>query len=209
VDELSFDYVSKGNGATVMRVCKRLQIVCAVAAYLTIALGFSLSAYAKLDIEIESGIKPGEDWITAKNWCQFAEDAFIAEVSDEGKLLASIEYCATYGESDASAFTDKGGRRYVLIERNTQRGTHATWRDLDIYRIVPGYYDGYDKIMVIPIQEPSGTCRDVRYEYAVTDSPNGGLQLTFAQKLIGDCDGIPLNPLMPDKARTVIIDMPK
>jgi len=176
--------------------------------YSTFLIVAPSTAWAKLEVKIEPEIKDGEEWIGIKNWCDPGIDAFIARVSDNGKLLTSIEYCATYGKSEAQGFTDKGGRSYVLIERNTVRGTHAVWRDLDVYRVVPDYYDGYAKIMTIPMQEPSGTCQTVRYAYDVGDSPKGGLQLTFVRRLLENCGEVPHNPLMPDKARVILIDVP-
>jgi hypothetical protein len=38
-----------------MMMCKRLQIASAVATYLMVTLGFSLSAYAKLEVKNVSG----------------------------------------------------------------------------------------------------------------------------------------------------------
>ncbi|TAL01403.1 MAG: hypothetical protein EPO08_10415 [Rhodospirillaceae bacterium] len=193
-------------------VGKRLQLACVAILYAALAVGTTSSAFAKLEVQIESGVKPGEEWITAKNWCQFAEDAFIARVTDGGQVLASIEYCATYGKSDAQAFTDKNGRGYVLIERNTERGTHAIFHDLEVYRIVPGYYDGYDKIVVVPVEEPAGPCHEVRYAYEVGDSPSGGLKLSFTRQVhrdSEDCPAMPDNPLRPDKARVIVIDAPE
>jgi hypothetical protein len=191
---------------------KRLPLVRAIVSGLIAMVSLASSAWAKLEVKIESGIKPGEDFLTATNWCPFAEDAFVAKVSDEGKTLANIEYCATYGKSDAQAFTDKRGRNYVLIDRNTQRGTHAVWRDLEIYRIVPGYYEGYDTIAVIPVNEPAGPCYEVGYSYDIKNSPRGGLKLMLVRKIIQEdpgCEPLPDSDVRPDKRRIILIDTPE
>jgi hypothetical protein len=188
-----------GNQSVVMQSGKLVLVV------------FALAIPAPAQAAFEVQLVPGYDEKNplAHNWCDYPTDAFIAHASNDGKLLADVQFCGTYGNGSAQAFTDKLRHHYVLIRRGTARGTHATDSDLDVYRVLPG---AYHKVASFPVEEPAGVCHEVRYSYSVMGSQRGGLELHLRRQIhkdAPDCGDVPQGIIQPDLERVIQIDVPK
>src|SRR4051812_36025810 len=72
---------------------------------------------ADLTVKVEQGFEDKDVYV--ENGCNPPSDLRVAHVRDGDKLLDSIKHCAAYGKSSAEAFTDRSGRNYVLIQRDT------------------------------------------------------------------------------------------
>jgi hypothetical protein len=126
---------------------------------------------------IQSGWPPAFSFIS-KRCDGFAEDALSLIISENGKKVASDEFCSAYGEATATVVEDRAHTTYILVEYGEGRGSNATTKYLKLYRMDKSL----SEIVRIPLSWATGPSERFAYNYRVEPTGPKGLRISLNGK---------------------------
>jgi hypothetical protein len=157
-----------------------------------------LAAHAAPKAVLVSRMPPNQPSGPNFTGCDFADDAMSLVITDDGKQLASEDFCSSFGKAKASMVVDQRGRNYVLLEYTEGRAPNATATYLMVFRLATDLVP----VVRIPLSWGTGPTQRFTYAYDTASDQAGGLQITLrgTGEAGSDCC------VPPEKVQTIHID---
>jgi hypothetical protein len=158
-----------------------------------------LAAHAAPKAVLVSRLPPNQTAGPNFTGCDFADDAMSLMITDDGKELASEDFCSSFGKAKASMVVDRRSRNYALLEYTEGRAPNSVVTYLMVFRVAADLVS----VVRIPLSWGTGPTQRFIYVYESGSDESGGLSITLrgSGEAGSDCC------VPPEKVETIRIDV--
>lgn len=112
----------------------------------------------------------------------FKDDNLRIVLKSEKKIVGELNFCSTYGKSEAKIETDAKDKAYVFLKHGEGRGTNARKEFLTIFTATKNPTE----LLRLPLSGPAGPFSNWYYDYSVTKPKGGGFSLRMKLRVDGE-----------------------